>query len=44
MENEGKFESKKAGTFLLMKDCREYVANHTANSNLVSVIYLFSVK
>lgn len=41
MGNGGKFVSKKAGTFLLMKDCREYVPNQTANNNLVSIICLF---
>lgn len=44
MGNEGKFVSKKAGTFLLMKDCREYVPNQTANNNFVSVICLFFSK
>lgn len=42
MGNEGKFVFKRAGTFLLMKDCREYVSNQTANNNLVSIICLFS--
>lgn len=41
MRNDGKFVPKKAGTFLLMKDCREYVPNQTANNNLVSIICLF---
>lgn len=44
MGNEGKFLSKKAGTFLLMKDCREYVPNQIANNNLVSIICLIFSK
>lgn len=45
MENEGKFETKKAGTFLLMKYCGESVPNQTTNSNFVPIICLFfSVK
>lgn len=41
MGNEGKFVSKKAGTFLIMKDCRECVPNQTANNSLVSIICFF---